>query len=114
MEQLWGRKNRFGKIMNFKFLLVLVIGLVLACGGGYVRFHAQSWSLHPTGTSPMTDSSGNNVGSATFSQEDASETAALTDISLVLLYGGTSLVVVSVAAWLFCPRKTEHETRVAF
>jgi len=94
--------------MNIKILLVLVVGLALAFGGGYLRFHAKSLAMYTVGSVPATDPSGKGVGLATWSQEDTPEAAALTDISLVLLYGGGSLVVVSVAAWLFCPRKIDH------
>jgi hypothetical protein len=86
--------------MNIKFFLVLVVGLTLACGGGYLRLHAKSFASQTFSSSDTEPTS-----SLSSTQEDTSETAALTDISLVLLYGGSSLVVVSVAAWLFSPRR---------
>jgi hypothetical protein len=97
-----------------KFILAAILGLLLTCGGGYLRLHVKSLSMHSTGTFPAVDSSGKTVGSATWSQEDASQTAALTDIALVLLYVGSALCVAAAAAWLFVPaRKMDHEKSVA-
>jgi hypothetical protein len=97
-----------------KIIVTAILGFLLACSGGYLRLQTKSLSMYSVGTYQAVDSSGKTVGPVTWRQEDASHTAARTDIALALLFGGSALFVVAAAAWLFVPvRKMEHEKSIA-
>ena len=86
-----------------KTIIAAILGLLLACGGGYLGLHAKSLSMHSLGAFPGVDSTGKTITSFTWSTEDTSRTAALTHISLALLFSGCAVFILAVAAWLFVP-----------
>jgi hypothetical protein len=92
-----------------KLFIALLIGLIIATVGVYIRLHAEIFSTH-TRLQWHLDTTGKPIN--TIQYQDKDETAALADISMAILYGGTLLTVFSVVGLLiYPPRKTKYDTK---
>jgi hypothetical protein len=87
-----------------KLLLVASIGFVFASAGVLLRLNAKALSMQTSAPTKVIGAGGKSLrGSISFSFENTSRTAALTDIGMVLLSVGAALFVIAAATWLFLP-----------
>ena len=88
---------------NSKSILVAIIGIFLFCTGAGLRLQARSLSTFEMKCDmagvPFKDKA--NYNGQKFYAEDSDRKHSITDISLVLIWAGGALVVLSLAVWLF-------------